>query len=184
MYDIQYVPKEDSFHASKKGEHEWARASRMINSQFPIACTQLNSGISAIFGPQDPLLGSHIQSLCDALDIPHVEARLDLETELKEFSINLYPSATLIGQALRDLIVYLNWTKIAVIYEDDISLIKLQQLVRPPLSKQVQFIFRKGNVHTFRDILLDVRSRGVYSLIIDTRPESLPRILSAVSIGL
>lgn len=29
----------------------------------------------ALFGPSDLLLGSHIQSLCDALDIPHLEAR-------------------------------------------------------------------------------------------------------------
>lgn len=77
--------------------------------------------MSAIFGPQDPLLGEHIQSLCDALDIPHIEARLDLETDLKEFSINLYPSPAIIGRALRELIVYLNWTKIAVIYEDDVG---------------------------------------------------------------
>lgn len=60
-------------------------------------------------------------------------------------------------------------------------MIKLQQLVRPPLSKQIQFIFRKGNALSFRDVLLDVRTRGVYSLIIDTRPESLPKILHAVS---
>ena len=28
-----------------------------------------------LFGPSDLLLGSHMQSLCDALDIPHIEAR-------------------------------------------------------------------------------------------------------------
>jgi len=84
-----------------------------------IACHQVGGGVSAIFGPQDSLLGSHIQSLCDALDIPHIEARIDLEPEIKEFSINLYPSPTIIGNALRELINYLNWTKIAVIYEDD-----------------------------------------------------------------
>ena len=29
----------------------------------------------ALFGPSDLLLGTHVQSLCDALDIPHLEAR-------------------------------------------------------------------------------------------------------------
>lgn len=85
----------------------------------------MNRGVSAIFGPQDPILGAHIQSLCDALDMPHIEARLDLETEMKEFSINLFPSPTIIGKALRDLVVHLNWTKIAVIYEDDICMYPL-----------------------------------------------------------
>lgn len=126
-YDIQYVPREDSFHASKKGLVWLFEFFQMINfdifvfeKKTQIACLQMNRGVSAIFGPQDPILGAHIQSLCDALDMPHIEARLDLETELKEFSINLYPSPMIIGKALRDLIVYLNWTKIAVIYEDDI----------------------------------------------------------------
>ncbi|KPM04300.1 glutamate receptor, ionotropic kainate 2-like protein 2 [Sarcoptes scabiei] len=112
--------------------------------------------------------------------MPHIEARLDLETDTKEFSINLYPSPAIIGKALRDLIVYLNWTKIAIIYEDDIALIKLQQLVKPPLNKKIQFIFRKSNALSFRDVLMDVRARGVYSLIIDTRPESLPKVLHAI----
>lgn len=62
------------------------------------------------------------------------------------------------------------------------ALIKLQQLVRPPLSKSVQFIFRKSDPSTFREVLKDVRTRGIYSIIIDTRPESLPHLLTAVSV--
>lgn len=61
-----------------------------------------------------------------------------------------------------------------------LALIKLQQLVKPPLNKKIQFIFRKSNALSFRDVLMDVRARGVYSLIIDTRPESLPKVLHAV----
>ncbi|RWS22861.1 glutamate receptor: ionotropic kainate 2 precursor-like protein 1, partial [Leptotrombidium deliense] len=104
IYDIQYIPHDDSFHAVKK------------------ACSQVQSGVVAIFGPQDPLLGIHVQSLCDALDIPHVEARLQNLGENnhgKEFSINLHPGTAAISDSLRELIVYLNWTKVAVIYEDD-----------------------------------------------------------------
>ncbi|RWS04230.1 glutamate receptor ionotropic: kainate 2-like protein [Dinothrombium tinctorium] len=144
------------------------------------ACTQVSSGVSAIFGPQDPLLGSHIQSLCDALDIPHIEARVDLEPELKEISINLYPSPEIIGEAIRDLIKYLNWTKVAVIYEEDVALIKLQQLLKPPMPKEVQFTFRKSDSSQFRDTLKDIRTRGIYSLIIDTKPENLPSLLTAI----
>ncbi|XP_015787527.1 glutamate receptor ionotropic, kainate 2-like [Tetranychus urticae] len=162
IYDIQYVSKDDSFHASKK------------------ACYQVGSGVSAIFGPQNPLLGNHIQSLCDALDIPHMESRVDLEPEIKEISINLYPNPVITGDALRDLIKYLNWTKIAVIYEQDLSLIKLQQLVKAPMPKSVQFIFRKTDPSQFRSILMDIRTRGIYSVIIDTKPEHLHLLLKAI----
>lgn len=83
------------------------------------ACQQVKYGVQAVFGPSDPILGQHIHSICDALDIPHLEARLDLDTEAKEFSINLYPAQTLLNAAYQDIMEFLNWTKVAIIYEDD-----------------------------------------------------------------
>lgn len=76
-------------------------------------------GVQAVFGPSDPLLGAHIHSICDALDIPHLEARLDLDTDIREFSINLYPSQHLLNSAFQDVMSFLNWTKVAIIYEED-----------------------------------------------------------------
>ncbi|TDG40067.1 hypothetical protein AWZ03_013514 [Drosophila navojoa] len=101
VYDIEYVPRDDSFRTTKK------------------VCRQLEAGVQAIFGPSDPLLASHVQSICEAFDIPHIEARIDLEVSAKEFSINLYPSQNIMNLAYRDLMMYLNWTKVAIIYEED-----------------------------------------------------------------
>jgi len=103
VYDIQYVAKDDSFHAAKK------------------ACQMINKGALAIFGPNDDRIGVHVQSVCDAVDIPHIESRMHSLTSGKEFSINLHPGAYAKAQSLRVLIQFLNWTQIAVIYEDDIS---------------------------------------------------------------
>lgn len=100
-YDVEYVPLDDSFRATKK------------------VCRQIGNGVQVIFGPSDPVLGSHIQSICEALDIPHVEARIDLDTQPKEFSINLYPSQEQMNIAYKDLMLFLNWTKVAIIYEED-----------------------------------------------------------------
>lgn len=138
----------------------------------------------AIFGPQDPLLGIHVQSLCDAVDVPHIESRqqhLGEASLTKEFSINLHPGSEEVSNSLRALISYLNWTKVAVIYEDDMSLIGLQELVKPPsLPKNVQFVFRKSSSQSFRETLQDLKTRNVYSMIVDVRPESLPSFLTAV----
>ena len=104
-YDVQYVPPEDSFRTTKK------------------VCGQVEHGILALFGPSDLLLGSHIQvrneqiqkkrdmsdggfffqSICDALDIPHLESRnsLDDDDEFREFSLNLQPSQNLMNQAYK-----------------------------------------------------------------------------------
>lgn len=81
-------------------------------------------GVQAIFGPSDQILGACIHSICDALDIPHLESRLDLDSSIKEISINLHPSQPLINRAFLDVMNYFNWTKVAIIYEEDYGKIK------------------------------------------------------------
>lgn len=103
IYDIEYAPRDDSFRTTKK------------------ICRQLESGVQVIFGPSDPLLSDHVQSICESFGIPHIEARIDLDGSTKEFSINLHPSQRLMNLAHRDLMVSLNWTKTAIIYEDNLS---------------------------------------------------------------
>ncbi|XP_047500230.1 glutamate receptor ionotropic, kainate 1-like [Penaeus chinensis] len=162
VYDIQYVPKDDSFHASKK------------------ACEQIYFGVQAVFGPSDPLLGSHIQSICDALDIPHLEARLDLEPEFKEFSINLHPSHEILNRAFQDVMTFLNWTKVAIIYEEDIGLIKLQELVKSPPKEHMEFLIRQGSTSNYRELLKEIKNKEIYNIIVDTKPEHMNHFLRGV----
>lgn len=118
-------------------------------------------GVQAIFGPSDPTLGAHIFSICDALDIPYLDARIDTHSDgmsssssfvptklnagkdgppvdgrndgpdassstivspsidryRREFTINLNPTQLLVNDAFQDVIRFLNWTNVAVIYE-------------------------------------------------------------------
>lgn len=71
--------------------------------------------------PSDSLLGPHIQSICEALDIPHIETRFDIDHGAKEFSINLYPQQKKLNDAILDTVKYLNWTRYAIIYEGNKS---------------------------------------------------------------
>ncbi|KAG8225894.1 hypothetical protein J437_LFUL006126 [Ladona fulva] len=91
----------------------------LMNNERFHPCKQLEFGVQGIFGPSDPLLGAHIQSICEALDIPHLEARVDFEPSFKEFSINLHPSQEHMNHAFQDLMTFLNWTKVAIVYEED-----------------------------------------------------------------
>lgn len=140
----------------------------------------INHGALAIFGPSNSRVGVHVQSVCDALDIPHLDTQLHNFNIGKQFSINLHPGAYAVAQSLRVLISYLNWTQIAVIYEDDISLIGLQELTKLPLGRNVQFIFRKTQPQHFRDTLVDLRDRNIFTMVVDTRPEHLPIFFTAI----
>ncbi|XP_015110641.1 glutamate receptor ionotropic, kainate 2 [Diachasma alloeum] len=162
VYDIQYVPKDDSFHASKK------------------ACQQVKFGVQAVFGPSDPILGQHIHSICDALDIPHLEVRLDLDAEAKEFSINLHPAQTLLNSAYQDVMFFLNWTKVAIIYEDDYGLLKLRDLVKTPKSPDLEVHLRQADPDSYGRVLSDIKSKEIRNFIVDTKPEHMQHFLRMI----
>lgn len=44
-------------------------------------CRQVRNGAQAIFGPADATIAAHVQSICDALDIPHLQSRIDVEPD-------------------------------------------------------------------------------------------------------
>ncbi|XP_059470877.1 glutamate receptor ionotropic, kainate 2 isoform X1 [Neocloeon triangulifer] len=168
VYDIQYVPKDDSFRTSKK------------------ACKQMEQGIQAIFGPSDPVLGAHIQSICEALDVPHLETRVDFEPSFKEFSINLHPSQEHMNQAFQDVMAFLNWTKVAVVYEEDYDitsskgLFKLQDLVKSPPTQRTEMYIRQANPATYRQVLKEIRQKEIYKLIVDTNPKHMYKFFRAI----
>ncbi|KAL6435088.1 hypothetical protein ACFW04_005292 [Cataglyphis niger] len=162
VYDIQYVPKDDSFRTSKK------------------ACKQLSKSVQGIFGPSDPLLGAHIQSICEALDVPHLEARVDFEPTFKEFSINLYPAPDHLNKAFKDLMSFLNWTRVAIIYEEDYGLFKLQDLVKSPPSVRTEMYIRQAGPRSYRQVLREVRHKEIFKLIIDTDPAHMQQFFRAI----
>ncbi|KAK1126362.1 hypothetical protein K0M31_005000 [Melipona bicolor] len=143
-------------------------------------CQQVKYGVQAVFGPSDPILGQHIHSICDALDIPHLEARLDLDTEAKEFSINLYPAQSLLNAAYQDIMEFLNWTKVAIIYEDDYGLVKLRELVRSPKSREIEVNLRQADPDSYRQVLSEMKSKEIRNLIVDTRPEHMHHFLRMI----
>ena len=80
-YDIQYVPAEDTFRTHQKGfffprnlSHKNFRALKMHFCDFRFV-DKSNTESWLYLARQILLLGSHMQSICDALDIPHLEAR-------------------------------------------------------------------------------------------------------------
>ncbi|XP_011303627.1 glutamate receptor ionotropic, kainate 1 isoform X6 [Fopius arisanus] len=162
VYDIQYVPKDDSFRTSKK------------------ACKQLSKSVQGIFGPSDPLLGAHIQSICEALDVPHLEARMDFEPTFKEFSINLYPSQDHLNKAFKDLMSFLNWTRVAIIYEENYGLFKLQDLVKSPPTTRTEMYIRQAGPGSYRQVLREIRQKEIYKLIIDTDPLHMQQFFRAI----
>lgn len=86
---------------------------------FP-ACDQLALGVVAIFGPSQGSCTNAVQSICNALEVPHIQLRwkhhpLDNKDT---FYVNLYPDYASLSHAILDLVQYLKWRSATVVYDD------------------------------------------------------------------
>ncbi|EZA54425.1 Glutamate receptor, ionotropic kainate, partial [Ooceraea biroi] len=79
---------------------------------YVTVCHLLRGGVAAIFGPQNAQTASHVQSICDTMEIPHLETRWDWRQRRQSCLVNLYPHPTTLSKVF--LFVKHTWTRIAV----------------------------------------------------------------------
>ena len=58
----------------------------------------LRNGLAAVLGPSSPSTSSHMQSICDALEIPHVNTGCQSRLRRTHYAINLHPHPSALGQ--------------------------------------------------------------------------------------
>uniref|UniRef100_A0A8D2L181 Glutamate receptor n=1 Tax=Varanus komodoensis TaxID=61221 RepID=A0A8D2L181_VARKO len=168
-YDIQRINLFDSFEASRR------------------ACDQLALGVAALFGPSHSSSVSAVQSICNALEVPHIQTRWKHPTvdNKDSFYINLYPDYAAISRAVLDLVLYYNWKIVTVVYEDSTGLIRLQELIKAPSRYNIKIKIRQlpsGNKDA-RPLLKEMKKGKEFYVIFDCSHETAAEILKQVKGG-
>ncbi|XP_033250265.1 glutamate receptor ionotropic, kainate 2 isoform X2 [Drosophila miranda] len=153
VYDIEYVSRFDSFDTVQK------------------VCRLVQVGVQAIFSPTDSVLATHINSICDALDIP------DIGRSTHDFSINVHPSQQYVNNAFIDVIRYLNWTRFGILYEKDYGIINLHQLSR---SIQAEVHMRKVSQASYLSVLNEFKNKEIHNIIIDINSDGITALLKNI----
>ncbi|CAB1424141.1 unnamed protein product [Pleuronectes platessa] len=101
-YDIQRINIFDSFEASRK------------------ACDQLSLGVAAIFGPSHSSSANAVQSICNALGVPHIQTRWkhQVSDNRDSYYVSLYPDFSSLSRAILDLVHFFKWRTVTVVYDD------------------------------------------------------------------
>ncbi|XP_053903863.1 glutamate receptor ionotropic, kainate 1 isoform X3 [Malaclemys terrapin pileata] len=165
-YDIQRINLFDSFEASRR------------------ACDQLAFGVAALFGPSHSSSVSAVQSICNALEVPHIQTRWKHPTvdNKDTFYINLYPDYAAISRAILDLVLYYNWKIVTVVYEDSTGLIRLQELIKAPSRYNIKIKIRQlpsGNKDA-RPLLKEMKKGKEFYVIFDCSHETAAEILKQI----
>ncbi|XP_017346423.1 glutamate receptor ionotropic, kainate 1 [Ictalurus punctatus] len=167
-YDIQRINMFDSFEASRR------------------ACDQLSLGVAAVFGPSHSSSVSAVQSICNALEVPHIQTRWKHPSldNRDSFYVNLHPEYASISQAVLDIVHLYKWKSVTVVYEDATGLIRLQELIKAPSRYSIKIKIRQlpmGN-RDARPLLKEMKRGKEFCVIFDcsyqTTAEVLKQLLS------
>ncbi|KAF2347792.1 Receptor ligand binding region [Trinorchestia longiramus] len=148
-----------------------------------MACSVLQSGVAAIFGPASDVSAAHVQAICDALEIPHIETRWEYRLTRDPYSVNLYPHPSSLSRAYVDVLRAQGWSKLTLIYETMDGLVRVQEVLKDPHFR----ITLRQLPHSldFRPLLKDIKKSGSTHLLLDVRITRLPSVLKqAQQIGL
>ena len=161
---IGTLPPGDSFKASKK------------------VCELVAPGVAAIFGPVSTVTANHIQSVSEALNVPHMETRWDYNFKRSDFSINLHPHPATLGKAYADFVRKIGWKSLVILYENEEGLVRLQELIKLPktFDDDIQItMIQLDNTGDFRPILKRIRNETAETrIVIDIEFDKIQQILS------
>ncbi|XP_077150071.1 glutamate receptor ionotropic, kainate 1 isoform X2 [Ranitomeya variabilis] len=165
-YDIQRINLFDSFEASRR------------------ACDQLALGVAALFGPSHSSSVSAVQSICNALEVPHIQTRWKHPSvdNKDTFFINLHPDYAAISRAVLDLVLHNSWKTVTVVYEDSTGLIRLQELIKAPSRFNIKIKIRQlpsGNKDA-RPLLKEMKKAKEFYVIFDCSHETAAEILKQI----
>ena len=75
-------------------------------------------------------------------------------------------------QAYKDMMKYLNWTRAAILYEDDFGLVRLQDLVRTN-TRNLELYIRQTTPENYRMVLREIKKKGIRNIIVDTSSSNM-----------
>lgn len=84
------------------------------------ACDQLSLGVAAIFGPSHSSSANAVQSICNALGVPHVQTKWkhQVSDNRDSYYVSLYPDFSSLSRAILDLVHFFKWRTVTVVYDD------------------------------------------------------------------
>jgi len=141
----EIVNVDDDFRTSKIGKTEliipYAYLSgvltfRLLPRPHVLVCDSLESGIGAIFSPAGCSTSAIIQSICNSMEIPHIETHW--KTSLNHqpsngymnYYLNVYPDPVILSAGYTAIVRDMDWTSFTLLYQRDEALLRLQHLIQ------------------------------------------------------
>ncbi|VEN63264.1 unnamed protein product [Callosobruchus maculatus] len=153
-----------------------------------IACSLLQEGVAAIFGPESQDINEIVQSISTSLQIPQFQTFWNSKLKAYHdhrghggnelYTFNLYPSPTNLAKALATLVRENDWKNYIVMYENDEGLLRLQEALKHRSTQEAAVVFKKlGDKENYRSMLKEIKRTGMLHFILDCETENILDVL-------
>lgn len=162
-----------------------------FGDEFPASkklCNLLrrDHGIAALFGPKSPQTALHVQSICDAKEMPYIDIRPDVYSQ--QPTINLHPHPHAVQRILMDLITAFEWMEFTILYESAPWLSHVQDLLKLYDHRGYTITVRQLDLKlndNYRNVLRRVKKTLNTKIILECSIDILPEVLrQAQQVGL
>lgn len=89
----------------------------------------------------------YVQSVCDTMEIPHIEAMWNYQQQRGSCLVNIYPYPPILSYVFVDLLVSLHWKSFTIIYENDDSLPRISEVLKSSHFKDYVIAFKQLDVN-------------------------------------
>ena len=107
-------------------------------------------GIHAIFGPDSARTNEIVRSVAENLGLPQFQTFPNSKMSTyargspgQNLIFNLYPEPKTVARALATLVKEMHWKGFTIVYEDDDSLVMLQEVLKMHRSADYPVVVRK-----------------------------------------
>ncbi|KAE9538065.1 hypothetical protein AGLY_006037 [Aphis glycines] len=163
------------------------RSEYVVNDMYNVTrvvCDTLKLGIAAfIDGTDDEDVENVIRSISTRTQIPFIETHWKkFHRPPDPYSINIYPDPSLLAQAIRDIILDMDWESFTAIYQSPESLIRLKALLmhfdygQKAPGKSIKII-QIPPTDDFRPLFKELKLSGEKHIILDYEVEHITHIL-------
>jgi hypothetical protein len=128
----------------------------------------------------------HTRSICDALEIPHIQVHWDVEARYDALSINLHPRPEILAKAYVDVARGLGWDDFAIVYDHNEQVILYKDVFSEGRLKEWNVkVYQVYDGKPFREIFDKVKADGKNNIILDVKHYNLKEALKhAQQVGL
>ncbi|XP_011691569.1 PREDICTED: glutamate receptor ionotropic, kainate 2-like, partial [Wasmannia auropunctata] len=143
-------------------------------------CELLDLGIVGVFGPQEKVVAEHVQSLCDAIEVPYISVRQDFDqlSRPRGLGLNLYPHVNSLARVYNQLVIEFKWKSFAILYENADSLVRMRLLLKRWDSHgNSAFVYHLGYGPSYRPAMQEIKESNIENIIIDCSYEILDEVL-------